>query len=154
VVGNTDRANDPQGGLMDTNIALLIGRVIAGCFFIMNGFNHFAKTPNDGRVRQEQKRTCSRARRGRFGRASLLRRVEPAPWQSTDYWSGPIGDFPLSGIVRYPQFLDSARSTSEDGGDDTLPQEHGHPWFAVDDLGHPKALAHESWALKRKPESL
>jgi uncharacterized membrane protein YphA (DoxX/SURF4 family) len=24
-------------------IALLIGRVIAGCFFIMNGFNHFAK---------------------------------------------------------------------------------------------------------------
>jgi uncharacterized membrane protein YphA (DoxX/SURF4 family) len=24
-------------------IALLIGRVIAGCFFIMNGFNHFAQ---------------------------------------------------------------------------------------------------------------
>jgi putative oxidoreductase len=32
---------------MDTeniaNIALLIGRIIAGCFFLMNGFNHFAK---------------------------------------------------------------------------------------------------------------
>ena len=32
---------------MDTGnigtIAFLIGRIIAGCFFIMNGFNHFAK---------------------------------------------------------------------------------------------------------------
>jgi uncharacterized membrane protein YphA (DoxX/SURF4 family) len=32
---------------MDTgkiaDIALLIGRIIAGCFFLMNGFNHFAK---------------------------------------------------------------------------------------------------------------
>jgi putative oxidoreductase len=32
---------------MDTgniaNIALLTGRVIAGCFFLMNGFNHFAQ---------------------------------------------------------------------------------------------------------------
>jgi len=32
---------------MDTgniaNIALLIGRVVAGCFFLMNGFNHFAQ---------------------------------------------------------------------------------------------------------------
>ena len=25
------------------NIAFLVGRVIAGCFFLMNGFNHFAQ---------------------------------------------------------------------------------------------------------------
>ena len=25
------------------NIAFLIGRVIVGCFFLMNGFNHFAQ---------------------------------------------------------------------------------------------------------------
>jgi putative oxidoreductase len=25
------------------NIAFLVGRIIAGCFFLMNGFNHFAQ---------------------------------------------------------------------------------------------------------------
>jgi putative oxidoreductase len=40
--------NDYEEGFMDNignvnNIAFLIGRVIAGCFFLMNGFNHFAQ---------------------------------------------------------------------------------------------------------------
>jgi len=33
------------GGIMSNinNIAFLVGRVIVGCFFLMNGFNHFAQ---------------------------------------------------------------------------------------------------------------
>ena len=55
--------------------------------------------------------------------------------------------------IRYTQFLEGTRSTSKGRGDDSFPEEHGHSWFAVDDLSHPATLADKSWALTRKPES-
>ena len=38
-----DTGNIANQGLLIGNFGLLIGRVIAGCFFLMNGFNHFAQ---------------------------------------------------------------------------------------------------------------
>jgi hypothetical protein len=54
--------------------------------------------------------------------------------------------FLLAAAFRHTQFL-------EGRGDDSFPEEHGHSWFAVDDLSHPATLADKSWALTRKPES-
>jgi hypothetical protein len=59
------------------SIAFLIGRVIVGCFLPHERLQPLRATKHDDRICQEQRRTRSRARSGRFGRTSLLRWTEP-----------------------------------------------------------------------------
>src|SRR6266700_5062324 len=118
-------------------------------FFPHERLQSLRATQHDGRIREEQRRPRSRARRWRFGRNSLLRWTEPTPWVSPDHRSGTVGDFPSGCLVRHPQLLDGSRPTSKAGRDGQLPKKHGHTRSAANDLGHPAAVADESRSLIR-----
>ena len=61
------------------NMAFLVGRVIAGCFFLMNGFNHIAQI-NVMTGYAKSKGMPAPALSGRFRCISFLRWTEPSPW--------------------------------------------------------------------------
>src|ERR1022692_172565 len=118
-------------------------------FFPHERLQPLRATQHDGRIREEQRRPRSRARRWRFGRTSLLRLTEPALRLSPNDGSGSVGDLPSGCPVRHPQFLDGSRPTSKAGGDGQLPKKHGHTRSAANDLRHPAAVADESRSLIR-----
>src|ERR1039457_195590 len=131
------------------NIAFLVGRIIAGGFFLMNGFNHFAQLNMMTGYAKSKGIPAPALAVGGSGVLLFYGWTEPAPWVSPDHRSGTVGDFPSGCLVRHPQFLDGSRPTSKAGGDGQLPKKHGHTRSAANDLGHPAAVADESRSLIR-----
>jgi len=83
------------------NMAFLVGRVIAGCFFLMNGFNHIAQiNVMTGYAKSKGMPAPALAVGGSgvflfLGGLSLL-------LGSPHNRSGPVGDFSSECLVRNP----------------------------------------------------
>jgi len=84
------------------SIAFLIGRVIVGCFCLMNGFNHFAQLNMMTGYAKSKGVPAPALAVGGSGVLLFLGGLSPAPWLSPDYRSRPVGDFSSRGLVRHP----------------------------------------------------
>src|SRR5215469_12865866 len=129
------------------SIAFLIGRVIAGGFFLTNGFNHFAQRNMLIGYAKSKGIPAPPLAVGGSGVLLLLGGLSLLLGYHPTIGVALLAIFLLGVSFGLHNFLDDSRPTSKDRGDDQLSKKHGHTRSAADDVGHPGAVADESWSL-------
>src|SRR5260370_22006484 len=124
-----------------------MGRILMGGFFLIAGFNHFARLnmmAGYARMKGIPAPTLSAGGSGillLLGGASLLLGFHPR--------IGVILPviFLLPTSLMINNFWTIQDPASQDGGDGPIPKEYRHNGFALDDTAHPATLAYEPWPI-------
>src|SRR5262250_2761455 len=121
------------------SIALLVGRVIVGCFCLMNGFNHFAQLNTMAGYAKSKGVPAPALAVGGSGVLLLLGGLSLLLGYHPTIGVALLAIFLLGVSFGLHNFLDDSRPTSK--------EKHGNTRSAADDVGHPGAVADESWSL-------
>jgi putative oxidoreductase len=125
------------------DIALLIGRVIAGGFFLLNGVNHFAKLNVIAGYAKSKGTFAPALSVGGTGVILLLGGASLLSGYHPTIGVALLVVFLLGVSFSIHQFLGDSGAASQDDGDGQFHEEHGPARPSADDSSHPEALADE-----------